>query len=105
MIIHLRALGLLLSVRLSTALVLDQLYLPGPSYEELPSKPVFPGPWDENIQAPANKTHIRPKRIWNQEGNVGEADVVVDGVSKNRSLTMSPGGLVTLEFAQNIAGR
>lgn len=102
---YFKALALLLSFPLSNALNPDEWSLPGPSYEDLPSKAVFPGPWDANIQAPANKTHIKPQRIWNTEGDVAAAEVLVAGESKSRSLTMGPGGLVTLEFPQNIAGR
>jgi len=102
---YLKALTLLLSLQVSHAGSFDQWSLPGPSYENLPSKAVFPGPWDANIQAPANKTHIRPKRVWKTEGDVAAADTLVAWNTKNHSLTMGTGGLVTLEFPQNIAGR
>jgi hypothetical protein len=102
---YLKSLALLLSLQLSSARTIDQWSLPGPSYEDLPSEAVFPGPWDANIQAPANKTHIRPKRLWKTEGDVAAADVLVARKTKDHSLTMGPGGLVTLEFPQNIAGR
>jgi hypothetical protein len=102
---YLKALVLLLSLQLSSARSIDKSSLPGPSYEDLPSKAVFPGPWDANIQAPANKTHILPKRIWKTEGDVAAADTLVTWKTKKHDLTMGPGGLVTLEFPQNIAGR
>jgi hypothetical protein len=102
---YLKALALLLSLQVSKAGSFDQWNLPGPSYENLPSKAVFPGPWDANIQAPANKTHIRPKRVWKTEGDVAAADTLVAWKTKIHGLTMGPGGLVTLEFPQNIAGR
>lgn len=100
-----KALALLLSVSISCALSLDQWSFPGPSYEDLPLKALFPGPWDANIQAPANKTHIKPLEIWNTEGNVVAAEVLVAEMAEQRSLIMGPGGLVTLQFPQNIAGR
>src|ERR1700722_11488273 len=102
---YLKALALLLSLQPSNARSFDQWSLPGPSYEDLPSKAVFPGPWNANIQAPANKTHIRPKRIWKTEGDVAAADTLVAQKTEILGLTMGPGGLVTLEFPQNIAGR
>src|SRR5277367_3338460 len=97
-----KALALLLSLPLSNALNTDQWSLPGPSYEDLPPRAVFPGPWDANIQAPANKTYIRPQRIWKTEGDVAAADTLVSWETKDHSLSMGPGGLVTLEFPQNI---
>jgi hypothetical protein len=100
-----KALALLISLPLSIALNTDQWSLPGPSYEDLPSKALFPGPWDGNIQAPADKTHIKPHRIWKTEGDVAAAEVLVPGKAKGHGLTLGPGGLVTLEFPQNIAGR
>ncbi len=101
----LRALLLFLSLQVSTTSSIDQRSLPGPSYEDLPPEAVFPGPWDEHIQAPVNKTHIRPERIWKKEGDVAEVHTLVVGKTKHSVLTMGPGGLVTLEFPQNIAGR
>ena len=97
--------GLVLSLSLSSALGLEILDLPGPSYEHLPPEAVFPGPWNDNIQAPANKSHIQPARIWNTEGDVSYVTAPVDGNWNGGSLTMGAGGLVTLEFPQNIAGR
>jgi hypothetical protein len=102
---YLKAFVLLLGLQISNASSIDQWSLPGPSYEDLPPEAVFPGPWDANIQAPANKTHIWPKRIWKTEGDVRGADTLVVGKSKHHNLTIGPGGLVTLEFPQNIAGR
>lgn len=102
---YLWAISLLLSFQISTSSSINPRSLPGPSYTDLPREAVFPGPWDANIQAPANKTHIFPKRIWKTEGDVAGADALVIGPSKHHSLTVGPGGLVTLEFPQNIAGR
>jgi hypothetical protein len=102
---YLKAFVLLLGLQISSARNIDQWSLPGPSYENLPPEAVFPGPWDANIQAPANKTHIRPKRIWKTEGDVRGADTLVVGKPKHHNLTIGSGGLVTLEFPQNIAGR
>lgn len=37
----------------------------------LPEEAVFPGVWDRYIQAPANKSFIRPRAIRTIEGDVG----------------------------------
>jgi hypothetical protein len=100
-----KVLVLALSLQISLVTCIDQLSLPGPSYEDLPQEPVFPGPWNTNIQAPANKTHIRPKRVWKTEGDVAGVDASTDWKTKHHKLRIGPGGLVTFEFPQNIAGR
>jgi hypothetical protein len=102
---YLNVFALFLILQIARVSGIDQSSLPGPSYEDLPPKAVFPGPWDANIQAPANKSHIRPKKIWKTEGDVTGANALVVGKSKNDGLIIRPGGLVTLEFPQNIAGR
>jgi hypothetical protein len=89
-------LWLVLSLSLPTATSLEIFDLPGPSYDDLPSEAVFPGPWNDNIQAPANKSYIQPASIWHSEGDTNW---------KGGNLTMGAGGLMTLEFPQNIAGR
>lgn|SRR4051812_43164502 len=77
-----------------------------PSVQVLPTEAVFPGPWDEYIQAPANKTHIRPKGVKLTEGNVENASAVLDGTRDTKSgLTLGPGGIVIFDFEQNIGGR
>jgi hypothetical protein len=96
---------LVLSVSLSAAAALETLDLLVPSYDDLPPDAVFPGPWNDNIQAPANKSYIQPAGIWNSEGDVSYVVVPAGGNWDGGSLTMSPGGLVTLEFPQNIGGR
>jgi len=94
--------SLLLCIQLGATLALG---FPGPSYEDLPSQSLFPGPWDDLIQAPRDKSYIRPKRIWKQEGDVSIAEAVLESSTGKHSLTIRPGGLVTLEFPQNIGGR
>lgn len=98
-------LPLVLCVCLSTAVALETLDLPGPSYDDLPPEAVFPGPWNDNIQAPANKSYIQPAGIWNSEGDVSYVVKPAGGSWDGGIFTMRPGGLVTLEFPQNIAGR
>lgn len=99
---YLPAAGLVLSSYLCATHALDTS--PGPSYEALPTTAAFPGPWDAYIQAPANKSYIVAKQIWKIDGDASVADVFVNGTNKP-GLTMGPGGLITLEFPQNIAGR
>lgn len=43
----------------------------GVDQENLPTEAVFPGVWDKYIQAPRNKTFIRPRGIKLIEGDVG----------------------------------
>ena len=77
----------------------------GISYLALPSRAVFPGPWDEYIKGPANKSYIRPGRIWHVEGPVSDPNAMLDWPEGNQSTTIDPGGLVIFEFSENIAGR
>lgn len=77
----------------------------GISYLALPHRAVFPGPWDEYIKAPANKSYIQPSRIWHVEGPVSEPNATLDWPEGNQSTTIEPGGLVVYEFSENIAGR
>ncbi|KAK0635378.1 Six-hairpin glycosidase-like protein [Bombardia bombarda] len=70
-------------------------------YHHLREQPAFPGPWEGYIQAPENKTHIVPKRVYKTEGNTEYwlTDGVISGIS------LGPSGVVTLKFEQNIGGR
>ncbi|KAL8902529.1 MAG: hypothetical protein Q9207_004627 [Kuettlingeria erythrocarpa] len=77
----------------------------GISHITLPRHAVFPGPWDEYIKAPPNRSYIRPERIWHIEGPVTHPEAVLDWQETTTSVTLDPGGLVILEFAENIAGR
>ncbi|KAG9236563.1 Six-hairpin glycosidase-like protein [Amylocarpus encephaloides] len=79
----------------------------GVNFEALPSDTIFPGPWESNIRAPVNKSHIVPVKIFNFEGAAsGAASVLQDAdISSGISWIINPGGLVTFEFAENIAGR
>jgi hypothetical protein len=78
----------------------------GPDYEDLPLDTIFPGPWESNVRAPANKSHITPVKIFNYEGAVSGAEgVLQDADASGISLVISPGGLVTFEFQENIGGR
>ncbi|KAL8657012.1 MAG: hypothetical protein Q9226_002339 [Calogaya cf. arnoldii] len=75
------------------------------SHLSLPTQAVFPGPWEVHIKAPVNKSHIRPSKIWHVEGSVSVPNAVLDWPETNSSTTLAPGGLVTYEFPENIAGR
>ncbi|KAL8651473.1 MAG: hypothetical protein Q9210_003228 [Variospora velana] len=77
----------------------------GISYTSLPRHAVFPGPWDEYIKAPSNKSYIQPDKIWHVEGPTLLPDAVLGHHDSASSMTLDPGGLVILEFAENIAGR
>lgn len=80
-------------------------------YESLPRDTVFPGPWEEYIRAPANKSFITPVKIFDFEGGTSGAESVLKGspasVDVNTGLkwVISPGGLITFEFGENIAGK
>ncbi|KAI4205277.1 MAG: hypothetical protein LQ350_000599 [Teloschistes chrysophthalmus] len=76
----------------------------GISHTSLPRQALFPGPWEEYIKAPAEKSRIRPKRIFRADGSVSDSEALVNWQDSSISTTLSPGGLVTLEFAENIAG-
>ncbi|KAL9581666.1 MAG: hypothetical protein Q9212_003755 [Teloschistes hypoglaucus] len=76
----------------------------GISHTSLPQQALFPGPWEEYIKAPAEKSRIRPKRIFRTNGSVSDPEALVKWQDSSTSTTLSPGGLVTLEFAENIAG-
>ncbi|KAL8735542.1 MAG: hypothetical protein Q9166_000710 [cf. Caloplaca sp. 2 TL-2023] len=75
------------------------------SHLSLPCHTVFPGPWEEYIRAPANKSHIRPAKVWHVEGSVSVPEAVLEWQQSNSSTTIGPGGLIILEFPENIAGR
>ncbi|RDW88561.1 hypothetical protein BP6252_00593 [Coleophoma cylindrospora] len=80
--------------------------LSGPlNFESLPLDTLFPGPWESNIKAPFNKSYIEPVKVFNTEGSVSKSSVLLAGSDDRRSLTLGPGDLVSLEFAENIAGR
>jgi hypothetical protein len=82
--------------------------LQGPDYAHLPLDTIFPGPWESNIRAPFNKSHITPVKIFKAEGAVSgfetvlqDADASIEGIHWR----VRPGGLVTFEFAESISGR
>ena len=79
----------------------------GADYESLPLKTIFPGPWESNIRAPFNKSHIVPVKVYNSEGAVSGAESVLQDAytSSEHTWVISPGGLVTFEFRENIAGK
>jgi hypothetical protein len=77
-----------------------------PDYESLPLDTIFPGPWESNIRAPFNKSHIVPVKIFNFEGAVSGAEAVLrDASPSSISWVLSPGGLITFEFEENISGK
>jgi hypothetical protein len=79
----------------------------GPDYEALPLDTIFPGPWESNIRAPLDKSRIAPVKIFNFEGAVSGAEAVLQDAESSSGISwvISPGGLVTFEFAENIGGR
>lgn len=79
----------------------------GPDYEALPLDTIFPGPWETNIRAPANKSYIVPVKIFHSEGAVTGAEAVLQNADANAGISWTIGrtGLVTFEFAENIGGR
>ncbi|KAI0600414.1 hypothetical protein F4775DRAFT_62872 [Biscogniauxia sp. FL1348] len=98
-----------LSVLIIPALMASALSS-GIDYHDLPNAAVFPGPWDDYIKAPANKSFITPAGVWKTEGNAttltrgfrpSEAGVPIT----SSTISIGGGGLVTVEFRENIAGR
>ena len=89
----------------SQAILQEQFPLQLPLVQELPAKAVFPGPWDKYIQAPSNKTHIRPKAVKLTEGSVANVSAVLEGALGTQHVTLGPGGIVIFDFKQNIGGR
>lgn len=91
------------------SLVLSSHKPEGPDYHSLPRDTLFPGPWEANIKAPANKSRITPVRIFNFEGvTVGAENALQNaGGNANGGLvwTLSSGGLITFEFLENIGGK
>ncbi|KAH8891384.1 Six-hairpin glycosidase [Thozetella sp. PMI_491] len=79
--------------------------LPYIDYENLPNATLFPGPWDEYIRAPANKSYITPVRIYKVRGNVSTSTVDGDENEEGKGLLIGAGGTLSLQFAENIAGR
>ena|ERR1700710_2307615 len=79
----------------------------GPDYESLPLNTIFPGPWENYIRAPVNKSHIAPVKIFDLEGVVSGAETVLQDADANGGIAwiIGPGGLITFEFAENIAGK
>ncbi|KAI2623119.1 Six-hairpin glycosidase-like protein [Hypoxylon sp. NC1633] len=81
----------------------------GIDYHSLPTHPAFPGPWDKYIKAPADKSFITPARFWRVEGNVTvpntEYQLPARGHTYSGSILIGEGGLLTVEFEENIAGR
>ncbi|KAL9603718.1 MAG: hypothetical protein Q9219_001037 [cf. Caloplaca sp. 3 TL-2023] len=75
------------------------------SHITLPRQALFPGPWEEYIKAPQDKSRIRPAKVWDFEGLVSFPEAVVNWQENNSSTGLGPGGLITLEFPENIAGR
>lgn len=70
---------------------------------------LFSGPWESNIRAPVNKSHILPAKIFHSEGAVSGTEAVLKdetlSSSVGRSWVIRPGGLTTFEFAESIGGR
>lgn len=79
-------------------------------YESLPNETIFPGPWETYIKAPVNKSYITPARIWKTRGNVTDSGFFYSGVDDGhhepgKGILIGAGGVLTLEFDENIAGR
>ena len=95
-----------LSALFLSASVVNGAKYDGPDYESLPLDTIFPGPWESNIRAPFNKSYITPVRIFDFEGSVSGGEAVLqDAETEGISWVISPGGLITFEFEENIAGK
>jgi len=80
----------------------------GPDYEHLPQDTVFPGPWEENIRSPANKSYIQAVEIFAHEGPVFFPEAVLNhgtSTEHKRVWNISTGGLVTFQFEENTSGK
>lgn len=79
----------------------------GPDYESLPHYTIFPGPWESNIRAPFNKSYIQPAKIFAVEGPVSGGESVLKNADSAGGIPwiISPGGMITFEFEENISGR
>lgn len=82
----------------------------GVDYEHLPTDTVFPGPWEQNIKAPKDKTRILPAKVFFQESvknpeSVLENTQVNATAASNGRFNIGLGGTVIYEFAENIGGR
>ncbi|KAI4161070.1 MAG: hypothetical protein LQ342_005233 [Letrouitia transgressa] len=75
------------------------------SLNSLPTKTLFPGPWEENIKAPIVKSAIYPIKVWNTEGEASKPEALLEWADKGTSTQLGSGGLISLEFSENIAGR
>ncbi|KAB5545597.1 Six-hairpin glycosidase-like protein, partial [Coniochaeta sp. 2T2.1] len=83
----------------------DQPYI---DFESLSNKTIWPGPWEKYIKAPKDKTRIAPARIWKARGNVTTSGIDAKtrvGHEPGGGIAIGPGGELTLEFPENIAGR
>jgi hypothetical protein len=98
------AISLLYGIYSSTSIVVSQELV---DYESLPHKTIFPGPWESNIRAPLNKSHIVPVKIFNFEGAVSGQEAILQNAdtASGASWVIRSGGLVTFEFEENISGR
>lgn len=87
--------------------VLRAAKLDGPDYESLPLVTIFPGPWESSIRAPHNKSYIEPVKIFKFEGAVSGAESVLQDAKTEAGVSwiIRPGGLITFEFGENIAGK
>ena len=74
-------------------------------YGPLPENTLFPGPWEQYIKAPKNKTHITPARIYRVRGNVSTSSFEDGKHEDGGGLMLGAGGTLSLEFDENIAGR
>lgn len=64
-------------------------------YENLPGETIFPGPWEQYIRAPVDKSHITPAKIWKANGDVKTSPGLI---------VIGQGAELTVEFAENIGG-
>ncbi|TPX07143.1 uncharacterized protein E0L32_010944 [Thyridium curvatum] len=64
-------------------------------YENLPGETIFPGPWEQYICAPVDKSHITPAKIWKANGDVKTSPGLI---------VIGQGAELTVEFAENIGG-
>jgi len=87
----------------------EEIKYNGPDYESLPNETLFPGPWEANIRAPLNKSHIVPVKIFNHEGPVAGGWSMLQNAGTRGATSdfwyISRGGLITFEFAESIAGK
>lgn len=63
----------------------------------------FPGPWQRYIHSPESRT-VYPKSIYRTQGNVSDAEAMLNPQSTKGALLQGGNSFITLDFGQMTAG-